>query len=185
MNLRYILLVLLLASASARADCIDLVDVSDATGIDGTGLVEAICDASVMSVVLDSATIEDSYSGPNGDSLFVTHADELAAGTVTLDTLEASSAKTIDIEFRAEGIIALSFSRLREKIEKYMAETYLALFRQPVPLLHVRIGALYPLEDGTQGVVYGTVIWNDEGMYGPGSPPPAWETWLLNPSLQD
>ena len=184
MNPRYILFALLVASAPVKADCIDLVDVSEVSGIDSAGLAAAVCNASVMSIVLDSATIQDTYHGSGGEDLFVAHAGEIEAGTATMETLAAGSAKLIDIEFRAGGISALSFSKLREKIEQYMAETYLALFEQPVALRRVRIAALYPLESGELGVVYGTLIWNAEGLYGPGSSPVSWEVWLLNPSLQ-
>ena len=78
------------------------------------------------------------------------------------------SAKSVRINFRARGIWAFSNEKLREKIKQYMAETYIALFGQPVPLYSMKTAALSPLSDGKDGFVYGTQVLNRKGQYGPG-----------------
>ena len=170
--------------AAAKTDCIDRVDMSKASGIDTAKLAAAICGASVMAAVLDSATIRDSFFGSGGENLIVTHIADIKAGKMTDAQIMSRSAKLVDIEFRAGGVLTLSFPKLRAKIERYMAETYIALFDQQVPLRRVRIAALYPLKAGKRGVVYGTSVSNDKGRYGPGSRPPSWKVWRLNPSLR-
>ena len=102
---------------------------------------------------------------------------------MTFEDISARSAKMVMIEFRAGGILALSMTKLREKIEQYMAETYIALFDQPVPLRQVKISVLYPMSDGKPGVVYGTSIRN-EGRYGPGNRPKNWTVWRLHRDLK-
>lgn len=172
--------------SSAIAACPDRVDVSKVTGIDAAKLVEVICGASVMRAVLDSAEVRNSMIGPNGEDLFAVRLAEIKAGKGGSDeeTVYAPSAKGVSITFRARGIIAFSNKKIRDKIEQYMAETYVALFSQPVPLWSVKIAATYPLADGSEGVVYGTQVLNREGRYGPGSLPKGWKVWHVNRSLR-
>lgn len=66
-----------------------------------------------------------------------------------------------------------------------MAETHFAPFEKPVPLQQVRIAALYPLEAGELGVVYGTRMWNTEGLYRPRSSPMSMGELAAQPSLRD
>ena len=161
-------------------------DVSKVTGIDAAKLVEVICSASVMRAVLESAEVRNSMIGPNGEDLFAKRLAEVKAGKGGSDeeTVWAPSAKSVRIDFRARGIWASSNEKLREKIEQYMAETYIALFSQPVALWSVKIAALYPLEDGKEGIVYGTHVLNREGRFGPGSLPKSWKVWHMNRSLR-
>lgn len=169
------LAVVLLSYASAFAACPDNVDTSKVTGIDTTEYVEVICGASKMRIILDSATVRDTVFLPSGK----------IPTNLTNEELSRRSAKLVDVSFRARGIMTFSMTKLRDKIERYMAETYVALFKQDVPLRRVRISALYPMDnDGAEGVVYGTTIWNKEGKYGPGSMPQGWETWRLHQSLR-
>lgn len=172
--------------STASAACPDRVDVSRVTGIDKEKLVEVICGASIMRVVLESAEVRNSMIGPNGEDLFAKRLAEVKAGKGGSDeeTIYAPSAKGVRIDFRARGIWTSSFGNLREKIEQYMAETYIALFSQPVPLWSVKVAALYPMEDGSEGVLYGTQVLNREGRYGPGSLPKGWKVWRLNRSLR-
>lgn len=169
---------------NATPKCIDRVDVSDVSGLGSGTIAKTICDASVMSVVLESARVWDTYFDAFGNDLLAANFDALNAGEITSAELMAQSAKIVDIEFWAGGIMALKMSTLRKKIEKYMAETYTALFSQTaVPLLQVKISALYPMDDGSQAIVYGTSIRN-EGCYSPGNLLESWQTWRLNRSLQ-
>lgn len=154
--------------AKTPRGCASRVDVSGVTGIDVAKLVEVICGASVMVAVLDSAEVRNSMIGQQGEDLFAKRMAEVKAGKGGSDeeTIYAPSAKGVRINFRARGVWASSNEKLKEKIEQYMAETYIALFSQPVPLWSVKIAALYPLADGKEGVVYGTQVLNREGRYG-------------------
>lgn len=189
MNPKFVLIALLalvLASgpAVAKAPCIDRVDITKATGIDEAELATAICRASVMRLVLDSATVRDSLFGASGEDLIVKHLDDIKAGRIADDELKRRSAKLVDIEFRAGGILTTSKLKLQQTIERYMAETFVALFKQPVPLARVRISALYPMSSGKEEVVYRTTVRNDGGKYGPDSLPISWNVWS-HPSLQN
>ena len=186
MKILIVAAVLSLGIGTAIAACPDRVDVAKVTGIDSEKLVEVICGASVMRVVLESAEVQNSAIGPNGEDLFAKRLAEVKAGKGGSDeeTIWAASAKSVRINFRAGGILTISFEKLREKIEQYMADTYIALFSQPVPLWSVRIAALYPLSGGKDGVVYGTQVLNRDGRYDPGSLPQACKVWRLNRSLR-
>lgn len=177
-------IVLSFAASVAAAACVDRVDMSEASGDSIATLPAAICEASVMKVVLESASVSDSFHDATGRDMVVVHIDAIKAGTMTDAQLKARSAKLIDIEFRAHGILAFSNAKLKEKIEQYMAATYIALFDQAVPLRRVRISALYETNSGPNTVVYGTTIWNDKGRFGPGNRPRGWETWMLIPDLR-
>ena len=179
-------LLLFVVVSAATAACPDRVDTSKVSGIDVEKLVEVICRASIMRAVLETAEVRNSMIGPNGEDLFAKRLAEIKAGKGGSDeeTVYAPSAKSVRIDFRARGIWAASNEKLRQKVERYMAETYMALFSQPVPLWSVKIAALYPLSDGKDGVVYGTQVLNREGRYGPGSLPKSWKVWHLNRSLR-
>ena len=181
-----VVLLLFVVIGTATAACPDRVDISKVTGIDTEKLVEVICGASVMRAVLESAEVRNSMIGPNGEDLFAKRMAEVKVGKGGSDeeTVYAPSAKSIRIDFRAGGILALSYEKVGKKIEQYMAETYMALFSQPVALWSVKIAALYPLSDGKDGVVYGTQVLNRDGRYGPGSLPKSWKVWHLNRSLR-
>ena len=175
------LLALVLAGPAAAA-CIDRVDASKATGIDAAELTATICGASVMRRVLDSATVRDSMTDPTGENLFVKYLPDIKAGRMTEGDALARSAKLVDIEFQAGGILTFSKRKLQRKIERYMAETFVALFKQPVPLARVRISALYPMSSGKDERIYRTTVRNDGGKYGPESLPVSWSVWA-HPSL--
>lgn len=177
-------LALLLAANAAAAACLDRIDMTEASGPGAASLPAAICGASVMNTVLESASVSDSFHDAAGRDLITVHIEAVKAGKMTEAELNAQSAKLIDIEFRAHGILAFSNVKLKKKIEQYMAETYVALFDQPVPLRRVRISALYKTNGGPNTVVYGTTIWNDKGLFGPGNRPRDWETWRLNRDLR-
>ena len=172
-----------LAVGSAVAACIDRVDVSKVSGQGSAGFAKTICDVPAMAALLESATVSDSLVDSSGRDIFAENAEAIESGDLTWEKLRAQSAKIVKVEFRAGSILVFSYPKLREKIEQYMTETYLALFRQSVPVRQVKISALYPMSDGTQAVVYGTTIRN-EGHYGPGNLPRRWETWRLHRDLR-
>lgn len=174
---------LLFVANVAAASCLSKIDMTKATG-PVINLPAAICGASVMKTVLESATVSDTFHDADGRDMIVTHIEAIKAGKMTDAILKMQSAKLIDIEFRAHGIIAFSNAKLKKKIEQYMAETYVSLFDQPVPLRRVRISALYETNSGPNSVIYGTTIWNDKGRFGPGNRPRDWETWMLIPDLR-
>ena len=171
-------------SSIASAACVDRVDISQASGEGVSSLPETICSASVMSAALESAKVLDTFFDADGDDMFVSHAEAIKAGKLTEAEMKAQSAKVIKIEFRAGGILASSMARVRKKIEQYMAETYVALFDQQVPLRSVNISALYPMSNGEQGVVYGTEVFDEGGFYGPGNRPKGWKVWRLHRDLK-
>ncbi len=173
---------LLCIPALAQAACIDRVDVSKATGIDSARIAAVICGSSVMRQVLDAATVRDSMTDPTGENLFVKYLPDIKAGRMTEGDAFARSAKLVDIEFRAGGILTASKRKLQQKIERYMAETFIALFKQPVPLARVRISALYPMSSGKDEAIYRTTVRNDAGKLGPQSLPVSWKAWA-HPSL--
>ena len=168
----------------ASAACVDRIDISEASGEGVSSLPETICSASVMGAALESARVLDTFFHPGGDSMLVIYAEAIKAGKMTDAEVRAQSAKMVKIEFRAGGILATSMARVRKKIEQYMAETYVALFDQPVPLRSVNISALYPMSDGEQGVVYGTEVFDEGGFYGPGNRPQGWKVWRLHRDLR-
>jgi len=135
-------------------------------------------------ILIETAEVKDSLFAPNGKSMFVVYGDEISSGEMTDEELYRTSAKLIDVEFRAGSIPAFSNAKLRDKIEEYMAETYLALYGQSVPLIRVRVSALFPMDDGSQSVIYGTEIRNDDGLFGPGFMPETWTVWQLHSSLK-
>lgn len=167
------------AASAAAAACVDRVDMSEATGPRVATLPAAICGASVMKTVLESASVFDTFHDATGRDMIPVHIEAIKAGKVTDAELKAKSAKVVNIEFRAHGILAFSNAKLKKKIEQYMAETYVALFDQPVPLRKVRIAALHKMNSGPKTVVYGTAVWNEKGRFGPGNRPRDWETWRL------
>ena len=146
-------------------------------------IAKAICSVTARAL-LETAVVRDSLFSENGKSMIVVHNDAIMSGEMTDEEMYALSAKLVDIDFDANSIIALSFPKLRQKIEEYKAGWYLAIYGQSVPLFRVRISALYPLSDHSVGVVYGTEIRNDHGFYGPNSLPEPWDTWRLNASLR-
>ena len=167
----------------AAASCVDRIDISKLSGTGAASLPKAICEASVMTAVLESARVWDSVVDASGRDLFAVHSEAIKVGDMTYEDISARSAKMIMIEFRADGILTFSMTKLRKKIEQYMADTYIALFEQPEPLRLVKISVLYPMSDGKPGVVYGTEIWND-GQYGPDSLPKGWDVWRLHRDLR-
>ena len=165
--------------ALADDKCLERVDVSEATGAELDGLVATLCDFPARTL-LESAVIKDTWFAANGDELVL----RVASKEITEDEMYAMSAKLVDMEFRAD-IIAFSYDKLRDRIERYMTRVYASLFGQGIPLRRVRIAALSPTVDGTVVVIYGTEIWNDKGLYGPGTLLPSWETWRLHPELRE
>ena len=81
-----------------------------------------------MTAVLESAVVRDTVYDSTGQDMMVANLDAITAGDLTEAEVKAQSAKLVDIVFRAGGLLALSMPKLREKIEQYMAETYIALF---------------------------------------------------------
>ena len=166
--------------ALADDKCLARVDVLEATGAELDSLVATLCDGPA-GTLLESAVIKDTLFAANGDELVL----RVASKEITEDEMYAMSAKLVDMEFDAGSIIVFSYAKLRDKIERYMTRAYASLFRQGIPLRRVRIAALYPMSDGTDGVIYGTTIWNDEGLYGSDKLLPSWETWRLHPELRE
>ncbi len=169
------------APALADDKCLTRVDVSKATGTELDGFVATLCDGPA-GTLLERAVITDTLFAANGDDTLV---DRVLSKEITDDEMYAMSAKAVHMEFNAGSIIAFSNAKLRDRIERYMTRAYASLFSQGLPLRLVRIVALYPMSDGTDGVIYNTVIWNDEGLYGPGNLPSSWETLWLHLELRE
>jgi len=180
----FMLVILSYVSATASERCTQLVEVTGASGSGVSEIPAVLCSGPAV-VLLERAEVRDSLFHPSGKFMTEVHLDAISSGEMTDVDLYRASAKLIDVEFRAGSIIAFTYAKLREKIERYMDQTYAALYGQPVPLIRVRISALFPMTDGSQAVVYGTEVRNDYGLFGPGFIPDAWTVWRLHPSLNE